>query len=115
MNALKHKIEEAARELARQSALAAGLEQALKGALLNVATSPAAFLAAFGSGAVLGLASSNARRHRKQPPDAAERGQFKALLQRASSAVNWMTVIPVIAGVWKSLRSDAARNAAREN
>ena len=119
MNALQNKIEETARELARQSVRAAALEQALKGALLDAATSPVALLVAFGSGAVLGLASSNARRQRKQPEDSAEEGQFKALLQRASSAVNWMTVIPVIAGVWKSLRSDAAttapRNAAREN
>lgn len=119
MNALQNKIEETARELARQSVRAAALEQALKGALLDAATSPVALLVAFGSGAVLGLASSNARRHRKQPEDSAEEGQFKALLQRASSAVNWITVIPVIVGVWESLRSGTAatapRTAAREN
>ena len=121
MNALQNKIEETARELARQSVRAAALEQALKGALLDAATSPVALLVAFGSGAVLGLASStsNARRHRKQPEDSAEEGQFKALLQRASSAANWITVIPVIVGVWESLRSGTAatapRTAAREN
>ena len=113
MNALQNKIEETARELARQSVRAAALEQALKGALLDAATSPVALLVAFGSGAVLGLASSNARRHRKQPEDSAEEGQFKALLRRASSAVNWITVIPVIVGVWESLRSGNAATAPR--
>lgn len=121
---LQEKIDLATRELARHSARSISLQQALKRALLDRVTSPAALFTAFGSGAVLGLKAG------PDPGDAGQRSDgrtgddsstrsnsfrsFHRLLEHASTAANWMAVLPVIAGLWQTfgqtLHGDTAIN-----
>ncbi len=99
---LQRHIELAGDRLARQLARKASLEQALKDSLLTAATSPAALLTAFSTGALL------ARCDVPESPAAAGGGagksRFAHLLQQAGLATNWLTLIPLIVSAWHNVR-----------
>lgn len=102
---LQAQIDLATRELARHSARRMSLEQALKRTLLDRATSPAALLTAFASGAVLGRRSdlnSGAERGARQETHDTTRPLHR-LLEHARAVANWMAVLPVIAGLWQTI------------
>lgn len=111
---LQERIDEAARKLARHSARASSLEQTLKQALLDKATSPTALVAAFGTGAVLGRRSGpipsndEAENSESQTDETKWHSPFERLLDDASTAVKWLALVPVIAGLWQQIAGDPA-------
>jgi hypothetical protein len=98
-SSLQRFIDEATDELARQTARKDSLETALKDSLSAAATSPAALVTAFSTGVL--LAGSGARRKPAQSAeDAAGKGRFLQLLEQIGLAANWVSLIPVLVGVW---------------